>query len=202
MAVTTQTNTQTNNELSRVVKGMKYVIFPSNTTILYWDFLMILIICYYAFALPYHFGIGGGYKLYTNTRFFIFNTVLDVLFVTDSILWFFRAYKDKNGRTIFSLRSIARRYVTSGWFLINLLASTPTVLIVYFEYKQQYFVETLNAENIRFYYYFGLFKLFRLYGLNARIKHLMSTSKYVSGLWVKINIMTARMFLFLIAVIL
>ena len=120
----------------------------------------------------------------------------------DSILWFFRAYKDKNGRTIFSLRSIARRYVTSGWFFVNLLACTPTVLIVYFEYKQQYFVETLHAENIRFYYYFGLFKLFRLYGLNARIKHLMSTSKYASGLWVKINIMTARMFLFLVAVIL
>ncbi len=37
------------------IKGLKYVIFPNSTKILWWDFLMILVVFYYAFWIPYHF---------------------------------------------------------------------------------------------------------------------------------------------------
>lgn len=42
------------------------------------------------------------------------------------------AYRDKNGKLVYSLRSIRREYIRSGWFFINLLASLPaSVSIVY-----------------------------------------------------------------------
>ena len=146
------------------------------------------------------------YSLVSDLReeqfFFVHISYLHVVSTADSILVFFRAYRDKDGRIIFSHRSIALRYIKSGWFFVNLLASTPTVLILYIDYKQEYLVESLHSSGVRFYFFLGLFKLFRLYGLNGRIKHLMDTSEFVSGLWVKINIMTAKMFEFLLVIIL
>lgn len=42
------------------IKGLRYVIFPNNVYLQWWDFLMILAVIYYSFALPWQFGIGGG----------------------------------------------------------------------------------------------------------------------------------------------
>ena len=65
------------------IKGLKYVIFPNSTKILWWDFLMILVIFYYAFWIPYHFGIEGGYKFLTNKLYFGFHICLDALFTSE-----------------------------------------------------------------------------------------------------------------------
>lgn len=65
------------------IKGLKYVIFPNSTKILWWDFLMIVVVFYYAFEIPYHFGIEGGYKLLTNKLNFGFQICLDALFTSE-----------------------------------------------------------------------------------------------------------------------
>jgi len=65
------------------IKGLKYVIFPNNPKILCWDFLMILVVFYYAFWIPYHFGIAGGYILVTKNGFFSYQMCLDALFVSE-----------------------------------------------------------------------------------------------------------------------
>ena len=69
----------------QINKGLKFVIFPTNTKILWWDFLMILVVFYYAFSIPYHFGIGGGYAVITNIKFFVFQLCLDGLFISECI---------------------------------------------------------------------------------------------------------------------
>ena len=91
------------------------------------------------------------YSLVSDLReeqfFFVHISYLHVVSTADSILVFFRAYRDKDGRIIFSHRSIALRYIKSGWFFVNLLASTPTVLILYIDYKQEYLVESLHSSG-------------------------------------------------------
>lgn len=63
------------------LKGIKYVIFPNNRYAQIWDFVMILSIWYYAFYIPFHFGISGGYYTVFYTWFTIFNTgkIVDAL---------------------------------------------------------------------------------------------------------------------------
>ena len=106
--------------------GIKYVIFPENKFAQYWDFIVIMAIWYYAFYIPFHFGCSGGYYTMTNTGFMIFNMIVNMTFLVDTFLAFFRAYRDANGRLVYSLKSIRRNYIRSGWFFVNLLASIPS----------------------------------------------------------------------------
>jgi hypothetical protein len=51
------------------IKGLRYVIFPNNVYLQWWDFLMILAVIYYSFALPWQFGIGGGCEFFCCNAF-------------------------------------------------------------------------------------------------------------------------------------
>jgi len=124
------------------------------------------------------------------------------LFAADSILVFFRAYRDKDGRLFFSHRSIALNYIKSGWFFINLVACIPTDLIFYLESVANNYLAEGLGDSVRYYFYFGLFKMFRFIGMKRRIRHLMDTSEFFSGLWLRINIETAKMVEFVIMIIL
>jgi hypothetical protein len=46
----------------------------------YWDFLMILIIIYYALYIPFHLGISGGYLSLTNNWMLGFNLFVNWIF--------------------------------------------------------------------------------------------------------------------------
>lgn len=75
---------------------------------------MILVIIFYAFYIPFHGGISEGYLTYNNLRFFCFVVSMNAVFVVDTFMVFFRAFHDDNGMLVFSLRTIARKYIRSG----------------------------------------------------------------------------------------
>jgi len=98
------------------LKGIKYVIFPGKSAFvlfclfkLYtltevsiislhpenkfaqiWDFIIILAIWYYAFYIPFHFGISGGYYTVYYTWFLVVNMIVNFTFILDTFLAFFR----------------------------------------------------------------------------------------------------------------
>ncbi|KAL7535358.1 hypothetical protein ACHAXR_006440 [Thalassiosira sp. AJA248-18] len=208
------------------LKGIKYVIFPDNRIAQVWDFVMILAIWYYSFYIPFNLGISGGcysgnfvvllqinlcsYLTHSYHRwclvfyesYFIFNTIVNMAFFVDTFLAFFRAYRDKNGRIVFNLKTIAKQYIKSGWFFINLLASLPTSSIVYYDARKHLRsgnFEALDNDNTRLYFFLEFFKLLRLF----RIKKIMYTSELMSRFWERINIEIALIikFIFLITMV-
>ena len=46
----------------------------------------------------------------------------------DMIMRFFRAYYDEDGLLVYELRRIARNYLFSRYFILDLIASFPTVV--------------------------------------------------------------------------
>ena len=72
------------------LKGIKYVIFPDNKFAQVWDFIIILAIWYYAFYIPFHFGISGGYYTVYYTWFLVVNMIINFTFILDTFLAFFR----------------------------------------------------------------------------------------------------------------
>ena len=72
------------------LKGIKYVIFPENKFAQVWDFIIILAIWYYAFYIPFHLGISGGYYTVYYTWFLVVNMIVNFTFILDTFLAFFR----------------------------------------------------------------------------------------------------------------
>jgi hypothetical protein len=180
------------------LKGIKYVIFPDEKRAQVWDFLMILVIIFYAFYIPFHAAISSGYLTFTNTPFFVIVVSTNAVFFIDTFLIFLRAYRDENGLLIFSLRTIARQYIRSGWFFINLLASFPTTTILYTNYHR-------NGQNVtgNALFVMELFKLLRLVRINAKIKKLLSTSETIAKIYEHVNLgvtLTVK-FVFLIVLV-
>ena len=60
---------------------------------------------------------------------FVIDTIIDFLFITDIIINFFSAYQDDEGNLITENRKIARKYLKS-WFFIDIISSVPLNLIL------------------------------------------------------------------------
>eukprot|EP00584_Thalassiosira_punctigera_P010985 CAMPEP_0172545316 /NCGR_PEP_ID=MMETSP1067-20121228/15255_1 /TAXON_ID=265564 ORGANISM="Thalassiosira punctigera, Strain Tpunct2005C2" /NCGR_SAMPLE_ID=MMETSP1067 /ASSEMBLY_ACC=CAM_ASM_000444 /LENGTH=538 /DNA_ID=CAMNT_0013332031 /DNA_START=233 /DNA_END=1850 /DNA_ORIENTATION=- len=168
-----------------------------------WDFIMIVVIWFYAFYIPFHFGISGGYYTIFNQGFLIFICITNSMFVVDTVLAFFRAYRDKNGLIVYSLKTIGRRYISSGWFFINLLASLPASMLIYREAKAHIDSgrdgEVFDNTQMKIFFALELFKLLRL----LRIKKIMQTSEVMSRFWERINVqiaLTTKFFFMIILV--
>lgn len=101
-------------EINPALRGIRFVIFPQNRAAQVWDLIMIFNIWYYAFVIPFHFGISSGYYSANFSGWMIFNLITNILFLVDTFLAFFRAYHDDRGNLVFSLRTIRRNYIKSG----------------------------------------------------------------------------------------
>lgn len=180
---------------SHVIQHIKYVIFPDNKWIQLWDLWMILAIWWYAFAIPFSFGISRGYISDTSMVFWVITLFINISFFVDTFLPFFRSYPDKNGRLVFSLKRIMRHYIRSGLFFLNLLASMPVTSIIHWG---------ANVENNSYYdnewQSFGFLSLFKLLRI-IRIKKMMANSYVLNNVWERIDIDTALSFQFLLKLV-
>eukprot|EP00956_Cyclotella_meneghiniana_P024715 scaffold50014_cov66-Cyclotella_meneghiniana.AAC.7 len=172
-------------DVSPSLKGYKYVIFPNSK--LY---------------IPFNLGISAGYLTLTNNWWLGFNLLLNALFVVDTFLAFFRAYRDDHGVLIYSLSRIRKNYITSGWFIANLLACIPGTIVTWSQMPSEWDDSAMDAqlqENTSLFFLFEGFKLLRL----IRFNRLCETSPFIKGIWERLNVEHALMmkFLFLIVLI-
>lgn len=109
-------------------KHPKWIIFPTNKWIRWWDGLMLWALFILSFSLPYQIGVSGGYYLIVNDAWFAVTLFMNGIFFVDTFLYFFRSFYDKRGHLQLDLRQIQRRYLR-GKFLLNLISCFPSTLI-------------------------------------------------------------------------
>ena len=107
---------------------------------------------------------------------------LCVVYVVDTFLAFFRAYRDDNGILIYSLSRIRKNYIASGWFIANLLACIPGTIVTWSQMPSEWDDSAMDAqlqENTSLFFLFEGFKLLRL----IRFNRLCETSPFMKDIW-------------------
>lgn len=136
---------------------MRWVIFPNNKFILVWDGLILTLVLYVILYLPFEMGITGGFHASERwSYYFLIETIINMIFLTDVGLNFCRAYYDKYGRLVVNRSKIAKRYLR-GYFLVDLVACTPVDLILFLVPEADGRVNPFQLLVA-----FNLFRLFRI----------------------------------------
>jgi len=117
-------------ESKRIVSNLRWVIFPEDKWVRHWDGLIIFLTVILFFVVPFQIGVSFGYYLFQRTAWLAANVVLSSCFFIDNIIYFFRAYRNKNGVLIVNLKKIRRHYLRT-YCIPNFLSTVPTTLIFY-----------------------------------------------------------------------
>jgi hypothetical protein len=153
----------------KVVNEMKKVIFPDGRWIKIWDTIIIVLLVGIAFITPYQLGVSGGVYLITELWWLIVNVIINTFFFFDTFLYFWRAYRDQEGRLVFNLRRIRRRYLKT-YFFLNVLGCFPATLIFYFVVKSNLKKNGVHGHTVVLIKLLDLLKLFRFIRVNTILK--------------------------------
>ncbi|GBG31745.1 Potassium voltage-gated channel subfamily H member 1 [Hondaea fermentalgiana] len=146
------------------------VIFPNSDWILAWDLLILLLILFCVIYVPFQIGISDGQLVYQRGWAFLVFTFINIIFIIDVALNFYRVYFDAQGRPVISRKRIQLHYLR-GWFFIDVLACLPVDII----YR---FVDTNIGGGINVMAFVNILRIFRLnraYRIvqtNSRLLHL------------------------------
>ncbi|KAL7543046.1 hypothetical protein ACHAXR_012355 [Thalassiosira sp. AJA248-18] len=169
------------------LKGIKYVLFPHDTYVQHWDNFFLCILLYYCFSIPYTVGISGGYRMYHNTGWFAVNVGTNCPPTVDTFMQFFRAYYTEDGLLVYELRRIAKNYLFSRNFVLNLIASFP----------MQTADDPFGTRGIHLLATTQLFKLLRI----ARINSLTKTSIAIQSWWERQDVARAMLASFILKLV-
>mmetsp|Transcript_62166 Transcript_62166/g.183793 ORF Transcript_62166/g.183793 Transcript_62166/m.183793 type:complete len:581 (-) Transcript_62166:17-1759(-) len=166
------------------LQGMNRVIFPNNKWIRRWDSMILCLLVYISFVVPYQVGVSAGLGLLNHVGWLVVNVAINALFFIDTFLYFNRAYRDtRTGRIDFSLSSIRCRYLRT-FFIPNLISMFPSTILFY-AYGKPMFDKYRAGEEIHNRFeklilvkIFDLLKLLRF----VRIKAIMTSSTTIRGL--------------------
>ena len=168
MSPTRQLMLETRRNKKDAASLMRWVIFPNNRFILVWDGLVLTLVAYIIFYLPFEMGITGGFHASAETSlFFIVGTVVNLLFLVDVGLNFFRAYYDRYGRLVVNRSKIAWRYF-KGYFIVDFVACLPVDLIL--------FVVPEADGRVNPFQLLVVFNLFRLFRISRAFRVLKNSS--------------------------
>ena len=122
-----------------------YIIDPRSAKLLpFWDGFATVALLFTATATPYEVAFLPPSR-YPWLPWFILNRIVDFVFITDFILQFLLGYmetasRDQAAQWIFAPRRIARRYVTSAWFPLDVLSlSVASLDFIELDVVQQQF---------------------------------------------------------------
>ena len=102
-----------------------YIFLQNGKARLSWDALMAIILCVMAFYIPYRVCFFWQQDNYEEHSIFIFESVIDAVFVVDIVFNFFTTYTDaKTSMIVASPKQIALHYLR-GYFFIDLIATIP-----------------------------------------------------------------------------
>ena len=130
-------------------------IAPDSTWKTRWDWIVITLVLYNSFFIPYNF----SFVTKANATLDLFDYSVDFLFLIDMGFSFFTGYYDNRGDEVLDLSSIRKKYM-SRWFWIDLVAVFPFEVLIVLAGKN------LNVSV------FNLFKAPRLLRLGKLAKKL------------------------------
>ena len=102
---------------------LKWIIYPDNKWIKRWDFLILILLMLMLIVLPYQLGVSVGYYIFTNDGWYLSMIIIDVAFVIDTFLHFFRVYRhETTGRLVVNRKMIAYHHLKTA-FIPSFLSS-------------------------------------------------------------------------------
>ena len=160
-------------ELDDQVEKDTFYINPNSIFILILDALVFFITFYYLIYNPYF--ISSYTKFhdpYEYTFSEILNIVMEIIFISDFFLQFFRAYYDFDDNLIKNSKKIIFNYINS-WFFLDLICILPIATIFKLYYEKIFDVE--NKMVCRYYcqsnnllYLLTYLKMFKLMKIISR----------------------------------
>ena len=157
--------------------GDEYVIYPTNSMIVVWDVLTLVLLLAQMWTVPFEVGAYGG-RVWEISGLWglVTHLYLTIYFIIDTFLYFFRAVRDNNGRLVWRLEEIAYRYAT-GWFAFDLLSCIPA-------YSIAYAVSPPRGSPV--YHALELMQLLRLLRL-TRINRRLMASPTLTQMWLRVS---------------
>lgn len=106
-----------------VKSKFKCIILPDHRFIKIWDQTIVMLLLFSSLAVPYQIGVSMGYYLVHNDWWFSLNVIIDALFMIDTFLYFFRAYRDKRTTFLVISQKKIRRVYLKSYFVLNFISS-------------------------------------------------------------------------------
>ncbi len=111
-----------------------------------------------------------------QTGWLLINLIINVIYIMDTFILFFRAYYDDEGILVYELKKIARNYGCSRQFLLNLISCFPTEAVLYGLDRLIFRVNPDEVdESLLLFTLTDLVKLLRI----ARVRSLAKSSTYI-----------------------
>lgn len=183
------------------LRGMDWVIFPTSKWIKIWDSMILCLLIFITFVVPYQVGISAGINLLRSMGWLVVNVLVNALFFIDTFLYFFRAYREpKSGKYNFSLQSIRHRYLRT-YFIPNLISMFPSTILFY-AYATQVRNGEVDEDDVNRLIFIKLFDLLKLIRF-VRVKAIMASSNVIRNIKErqKSYILDLMKFLFLIVTV-
>ena len=136
------------------------IIFPNSFFKKRWDILMLIMIIYSIFVIPYKI----AFDLYTNDSFYlIIDSIIDIFFCADIVLSFFTGYYDEY-ELIVSRPKIVKNYLKS-WFLPDFISGFPISLLEIVFYKNNQLFNKFNqiGRILRLFKWVRVFRIIKVF---------------------------------------
>ena len=99
------------------------LIYPQSKFIQIWDIVIFALILYCIIVNPIEIAFIDSSQV-----FFVINVFVDFIFITDVVLYFFRAFERKNNELVDDRCVIVKNYLC-GWFFLDLVSAFPYTLV-------------------------------------------------------------------------
>lgn len=153
-------------------KSVKFIIFPDDAFLDYWNMLIIFLLLYTATVIPYRMILTGA----DDTSFIIWDTIVDGLYFIDTLLNCIIAYYNEDGILVTNKKLIFKRYMTS-WMLIDLSSCIPIQLIFQTDKNYSKFIRIGRLPRL-----YRLIKMAKLIRIMKVFKTRSEMLKYISDI--------------------
>jgi hypothetical protein len=110
-----------------------WVLLPNSSFLRTWDIVIAVALCWTATISVFDVFVVESRRPQKEIWAFLLTACFDVIFITDTCLTFFRAFRYKHGgtrRLETNLRVIQRQYFLSFNFVVDFLSSIPFDVII------------------------------------------------------------------------
>lgn len=151
-------------------KTIKFIIYPDDIFLDYWNMLIILLLLYTATIIPYRMILTGS----DDTGFIIWDTIVDCLYFIDTLLNCIMAYYNEEGELVTEKKLIIKKYAKS-WMFIDISSCIPIQLIFQTDKNYSKFIRIGRLPRL-----YRLIKMAKLIRVVKVFKTRSEVLKYIS----------------------
>ena len=129
---------------------LKWIIYPDNKWIKRWDFIILLLLLLMLIILPYQLGVSICCYIYVNDGWYVTMIIIDIIFIIDTFLHFFRVYRHEiSGRLVVNRKQIIYHHLKTS-FIPSLVSSISFPSIIMRELYNGYTEPTMEDNIVVF----------------------------------------------------